>query len=165
MLRQTRPTSRGRGVSFFLRCPKWTRKLKRGSRSNLASFFGGGVGGGGGKEKGSQSQCTIARRAPQKSQGSRPHVHGRRSKSPTCTAGPFTQAAAPRGFPSKLAAYARWTEQASRAVHRWKNRSWVEQRRTLGTERDLYQAKFRKNMTAQGLHRPSTSKGNGTWSQ
>ena len=48
-------------------------------------------------------------------------------------------------------------EQASKAVHRWKNRSWVERRRTLGTERDLYQAKFRKNVTVLGLHRPATS--------
>ena len=101
-----------------------------------------------------------------KNLGSRPHAHGRRSKSTTCTAGPFTQAHVPRGFPSKLAAYARWMEQANKAVQRWKNRSWVERRRTLGTERDLYQAKFLKNMTALGLHRPATSNANnGTWSR
>ena len=48
-------------------------------------------------------------------------------------------------------------EQANKAVQRWKNRSGVERRRTLGTERDLYQAKFLKNVTALGLQRPATS--------
>ena len=98
-----------------------------------------------------------AKRAPHKSLGSRPHAHGRRSMSPTCTAGPFTQAHVRRGFASKLAAYARWMEQASKAVQRWKKIGWVEWRRTLGTERDLYQAQFRKNVRALGLHRPATT--------
>ena len=78
---------------------------------------------------------------------SRPHAHKRRS----CTDGPFAQAHLahePRRFPSKLAAHAQWMEQACKAVQRWKNRSWVERRRTQGTEGDLYQAKFCKNAGA-----------------
>ena len=67
-----------------------------------------------------------AKRAPHNSLGSRPHAHRRRSKLPTCTTDPFTLAHVPRGFPSKLAAHARWIEQASKAVQRWKNRNWVE---------------------------------------
>ena len=61
------------------------------------------------------------------------------------------------GFPSKLTAYARWMEQASNVFQRWKNRRRVERRRTLGTERDKYHAKFLKNVTALGLHHPATS--------
>ena len=87
---------------------------------------------------------------------SRPHAHERRSKSPLCTDGPFTQAHVAhvrKRFPSKLAAYARWMEQACKAVQRWKNRSWVERRRTQGTEGDLCQAKFCKNAGApQSCH-------------
>ena len=48
---------------------------------------------------------------------------------------------APNGLPKRVAAYARWMEQANKAVQRWKNSKYVERRKTLGTERDLNFAK------------------------
>ena len=74
-----------------------------------------------------------------------PRRQTRASQKPGVTpsrAGPFTQAHVPRGFPSKLAAYARWMEQASKTVQRWKNRS---------------EGPWARRETALGLHRPATS--------
>ena len=40
---------------------------------------------------------------------------------------------------------------------RWKKSNCVERRKTLGTDRDLNQARFCKKVTAVTLHRPATS--------